>query len=65
MFERYKYPLKHVWMIASKPDIALSYEALLNTFYGKNILRQYVMPLAEILFVAGFIRFFLFLVVYP
>ena len=47
-------------MIASKPDETLSYEALLNTFYGKNILRQYVMPLAEILFVAGFIRFSLF-----
>ena len=60
MFERYKFPLKHVWMIASKPDEALSYEALLNTFYGKNILRQYIMPLAEILFVAGFIRLFLF-----
>jgi hypothetical protein len=47
-------------MICSKPDATLRYEALLNTFYGKNILRQYVMPLAEILFVAGFVRLLLF-----
>ena len=60
MFERYKFPLKQVWNVCSKPDDTLRYEALLNTFYGKNILRQYVMPLAEVLFVAGFIRFFLF-----
>lgn len=60
MFERYKFPLKQVWNVCSKPDGTLRYEALLNTFYGKNIFRQYVMPLAEILFIAGFIRFFLF-----
>jgi hypothetical protein len=38
----------------------LRYEALLNAFYGKNILRQCILPLAEVLFVAGFIRFFVF-----
>ena len=60
MFERYKIPLKQVWNVCSKPDNTLRYEALLNAFYGKNILRQYVLPLAEVLFVAGFIRFFVF-----
>ena len=60
MFERYKIPLMQVWNVCSKPDNTLRYEALLNAFYGKNILRQCILPLAEVLFVAGFIRFFVF-----
>ena len=60
MFERYKIPLKQVWNVCSKPDNTLRYEALLNAFYGRNILRQCILPLAEVLFVAGFIRFFVF-----
>lgn len=55
MLERYKFPLMQVWNICSKPDATLRYEALLNTFYGKNILKQYIMPLAEMLLLAIFV----------
>ncbi len=55
MFERYKSALNFVWNVCSKPDATLRYEALLNLFYGKNILRQYIMPLAEILMLMAFI----------
>lgn len=55
MFDRYKFPLNQVWNICTKPDATLRYEALLNAFYGKNILKQYVMPLAELLLVVNFL----------
>ena len=55
MLERYKFPLTQVWNICSKPDATLRYESLLNVFYGKNILKQYIMPQAEILFFVVFL----------
>lgn len=53
--DRYKFALQLVWSICSKPDATLRYEALLNTFYGKNVFRQFVMPLVEMLFVVVFV----------
>ena len=55
MLERYKFPLMQVWNVCSKPDTTLRYEALLNTFYGKNVLKQYVLPLAEMLMLVTFV----------
>ena len=60
MLERYKFPLMQVWGVCSKPDATLRYEALLNAFYGKNILKEYVLPLAEILLVTTFVFTFLY-----
>lgn len=60
MFERYKFPLVHVWNICSKPDVTLRYEALLNIFHGKNILKQYIVPQAEVLLIVSFISTLLF-----
>ena len=53
--DRYKFALQLVWNILSKPDETLRYEALLNKFYGKNVFKHFVMPLAEVLFVVVFI----------
>ncbi len=53
--DRYKFVLQLVWNIISKPDATLSYDALLNTFYGKNVFKNFVIPLAEILCVVVFI----------
>ena len=53
--DRYKFVLQLVWNIISKPDATLSYDALLNTFYRKNVFKNFVIPLAEILCVVVFI----------
>lgn len=60
MFERYKFSLRQVWNICSKPDATLRYETLLNAFYGKNILKQYIMPQAEMLLCVVFITTLLY-----
>lgn len=60
MLERYKFPLTQVWNICSKPDATLRYESLLNVFYGKNILKQYIMPQAEIMFFVVFLSSLLY-----
>lgn len=60
MFERYKFPLMQVWNICSKPDVTLRYETLLNIFYGKNILKQYIIPQAEVLLLFTFLSTLLF-----
>lgn len=55
ILDRYKFVFSQVWNICSKPDATLSYESLLNTFYGKKMLQHFILPLAEILFVATFV----------
>ena len=60
MLERYKFVLSLVWNILSKPDATLRYEALLNTFYMKNVFKNFIMPLAEILFSVVFITSLLY-----
>lgn len=60
MFERYKFSLRQVWSICSKPDATLRYETLLNAFYGRNILKQYIMPQAEMLLFIVFIASLLY-----
>lgn len=60
MLERYKFLLMQVWNICSKPDATLRYETLLNVFYGKNILKQYIMPQAEMLLFVVFITTLLY-----
>ena len=52
--------LLHVWNICSKPDATLRYESLLNAFYGKKILQQFIFPLAEILLVVAFLSTLLY-----
>ncbi len=52
---RYKFVFRLVWNILSKPDSSLSYDALLNTFYGKNVFKNFIIPLAEILCIVVFI----------
>lgn len=58
--ERYKFPLLHVWNICSKPNMTLRYEALLNVFHSKTVLKQYIMPLAEILMMMCFVSKLIF-----
>lgn len=60
ILDRYKFVLHHVWNICSKPDATLRYESLLNTFYGKKILQQFILPLAEILLVVAFLSTLLY-----
>lgn len=60
LIERYKFPLMQVWNICSKPDATLRYEALLNAFHGKTVLKQYIMPLAEILMLVCFLTTLIF-----
>ena len=60
LIERYKFPLMQVWNICSKPDVTLRYEALLNAFHGKTVLKQYIMPLAEILMLVCFLTTLIF-----
>ena len=52
---RYKFALDFVWRVCSSPDETLQYESLLNTFYGKNVFKKFIMPLAEILLIVGFV----------
>ena len=55
VLDRYKFVLLQVWDICSKPNDTLSYESLLNTFYGKKILKHFILPLAELFLVATFV----------
>jgi hypothetical protein len=58
--DRYKFALQLVWSICLKPDATLRYEALLNTFYSKNVFKHFIMPLAEILFIVTFVTTLLY-----
>ena len=58
ILDRYKFALLQVWNVCSKPDSTLRYESLLNTFYGKKILQNFILPLAEILLIVAFVGTF-------